>query len=29
MEKFIENGNRHIDIHDIEITEKLEDFYKK
>ena len=29
MEKFIENHNRHINIHDIEIVEELEDFYKK
>ena len=29
MEKFIENRNRNISIHDIEIVEDLEDFYKK
>jgi len=29
MEKFIENRNRNISIHDIEIVEELEDFYKK
>ena len=29
MEKFIENRNRYISIHDIEIVEELEDFYKK
>lgn len=29
MEKFIENRNRHINIHNIEIVEELEDFYKK
>ncbi len=29
MEKFIENRSRHLEIHDIEIVEDLEDFYKK
>ena len=29
MEKFIQNRNRHINIHDIKIVEELEDFYKK
>ena len=29
IEKFVENRNHHINIHDIEIVEDLEDFYKK